>query len=81
MKAYFRLGSAKLQSGDPNLAMQNFDKCLSATKEIHPDAAPDKMVLHRLAEAKRLSAKQNKRRRKKFKTALEEHSKEEGESS
>jgi hypothetical protein len=81
VKAYFRLGSAKLQSGDPNLAMQNFDKCLSATKEIHPDAAPDKMVLHRLAEAKRLSAKQNKRRRKKFKTALEEHSKEEGESS
>ena len=72
IKAYFRLGSAKLQAGEPQLAMQNFEKCLAASKELHPDAAPDKMVLHRLAEATGMNARQKKKRRKQFKTALEE---------
>ena len=77
-KAYFRLGSAKLQAGEYIPAMRTFEKCLATTKEIHPDAKADKMVLHRLAEAKRLGEKQQKRRRKKFKIAFGDAKEEEG---
>ena len=70
VKAYFRLGSAKLQSGDYNVAIQNFEKCLTARKVIHPGAVPDKAVVHRLAEAKRLCERRRKKRRMQFKSAL-----------
>jgi len=69
-KAYFRLGSAKLLAGQYAAAMHMFEKCLASTKDIEPDRKPDKVVVHRLAESKRLFENQKKKRRKKFKFAL-----------
>jgi hypothetical protein len=48
-----------------------FERCLAATKDIYPDRKPDRVVVNRLAESTRLFANQKKKRRKKFKSALE----------
>jgi tetratricopeptide (TPR) repeat protein len=70
-KAYFRLGSAKFLVGEYETAMQMFERCLAATKDIYPDRKPDRVVVNRLAESTRLFANQKKKRRKKFKSALQ----------
>ena len=70
-KAYFRLGSVKFQDGQYASAMHMFEKCLAATSEVHPERKPDKMLVRRLAESKRLFEKQRKKTRKKFKFAIE----------
>ena len=77
IKAYFRLGSAKLQSGEHNQAIHYLSKSLSVAKELHPAVRPDKAVIHKLSEAKRLREKEKKRRRKQLKIAFsgEEESK------
>jgi tetratricopeptide (TPR) repeat protein len=69
-KAYFRLGSVKMQGRQYASAMHMFEKCLQATKEYRPNSPPDRTVQHRLAEAKRLSEKERKKRRKQFRFAF-----------
>ena len=69
-KAYFRLGSAKLQSGDFKVAIRNFERCMESTKEIHPDAKPERLVVNGLNEARRLDKKKRNKRRKQFKFAF-----------
>ncbi len=71
VKAFFRRGSAKFKAGEYTIAMRNFEQCLSAKKEIHPDAKPDKAVVHGIKESRRLMKIKKKRRRKKFKLAFD----------
>jgi len=63
-KAYFRLGCAQIQLGDYSEAVQSFQECLAATRELHPDEKPDNAVMRQILEATRLMRNQKKRRRK-----------------
>lgn len=67
-KAFFRLGSGHLSSGEYSSASSSFQKCIKAKDENNPGAGRDKVILQRLSEAKRLERKEKMRHRKKFKT-------------
>jgi len=66
-KAYFRLGSAKLILGSYSKAIRCFERSIKCTKEADSRAKIEKIVLRRIAEAKRAKDRQKKQQRKKFK--------------
>jgi hypothetical protein len=63
-KAYFRLGSAHYELAEFSDAIISYESSVNATEEAK--AKPDKLVLRRLAEAKRESRRARKRERTKF---------------
>jgi tetratricopeptide (TPR) repeat protein len=68
-KAYFRHGSVDMKVGHYEEAVDEFEQSIKCTKELSKE--PDRILLRRLAEAKREKARKSKRRKKKFKRKLE----------
>lgn len=66
-KAYFRLGSAQYDLGDYSASCRSFEHSAKITKALSKTAQPDKLIMRRLAEAKRENARQSKRQKKMFK--------------
>jgi len=64
-KAYYRLGSAELASGDYAAAIKNFEESLKSTSS-NPSAKPDSLTERRLEEAKRKYKTKKKRDRARF---------------
>lgn len=67
-KAYFRHGSVDLKKGDYEEAVDEFEESIKCTKELSKE--PDRVLLRRLAEAKREKSRKGKRQKKKFKRML-----------
>ena len=64
-KAYYRLGSAELESGDYASAIKNFEASLLCAPS-GADSKPDALTVKRLQEAKRKHKSKKKRDRAKF---------------
>jgi tetratricopeptide (TPR) repeat protein len=67
-KAYFRHGSVDLKVGDYDEAVDEFEESIKCTKELSKE--PDRVLLRRLAEAKREKIRKSKRQKRKFKRML-----------
>jgi len=67
-KAFFRLGSAQCELREFTQAIRAFEGSIMAAEEAK--AKPDKLVLRRLAEAKRESRNARKRERTKFESGF-----------
>jgi len=71
-KAFFRLGSAQCEIGDYGEAVRSYEHSIESTKSISKTAKPERVVLTRLADAKRENSRKNKRQRKKLKAMFEQ---------
>ena len=66
-KAFFRLGAAQSEMAEYQEAAKSYASSIKLAQSVDAQKKPDQVVLRRLADAKRESAKQMKRQRKKFK--------------